>query len=67
MLFYKSNKNIRLLLVCARLPYLDCEKEATSLTEFNLEYTSIPNTKFTLRNEMQLDNNTLNFTILPLL
>ena len=45
MLSYKSNKNVRSLLVRAKLPPLDCDNEATTLNEFELEYTPLSNSQ----------------------
>ena len=42
MLSFRSNKNIKSLLVRARLPSLDCDPEAPPLHEFALEYTPLP-------------------------
>ena len=42
MLSYKTNRNIKSLLVKAKLPSLDCQTEATPLNEFILEYTPFP-------------------------
>ena len=43
MLSYKSNKNVRSLLVRAKLPSLDCDNEAATINEFEFEYTPLPN------------------------
>ena len=42
MLSFRSNMNIKSLLVRARLPSLDCDPEAPPLHEFALEYTPLP-------------------------
>ena len=42
MLSFRSNKNIKSLLVRARLPSLDCDPEAPPLHEFALQYSPLP-------------------------
>ena len=44
MLSYKSNKNIKSFLIHAKLQSrsLDCDNETTTLKEFGLEYTPLP-------------------------
>ena len=42
MPYFKTNKNIKSILVRARLPSLACHTEASLLNQFTLEYTSLP-------------------------
>ena len=42
MLSFRSNKNIKSLLVGARLPSQDCDPEVSPLHEFALEFTPFP-------------------------